>query len=272
VEGPQGRETEIHDFLDDLELGKVNRGKCISPLRQLKYLHALRAPLEFFHKPTARLALRDVEQFERALSGGKLANHFTGKPFAHNTQVDMRTLLKIFLRWRLGAARAEELAGWLDTRSRPKTPEYLKEAEVECLYSYCRTAAQKFLVAVLFDSGARAEEFHNIRFEDKAEAVAIHSTSTGDVSVCQRDRAGRWMNSHQDAEEGRFSAAVSFSLRHPSNPDSRNCQTSGVLRQSRRISYGSNQRFPNAFLFSKPYSGGTEKSRLSSKRESPAST
>jgi hypothetical protein len=78
----------------------------------------------------------------------------------------MRTLLKIFLRWRVGTARAEELAGWLDTRPRPKTPDYLKEAEVECLYSYCRTAAQKFLIAVLFDSGARAEEFHNIRFED----------------------------------------------------------------------------------------------------------
>ena len=163
---PKIVKTDLLRFLDDLGLGKVNRGKRISPARQLKYLHALRAPLEFLHKPTAHLSLRDVEQFERALVGGKLANHFTGKPFAHSTQVDMRTLLKIFLRWRLGAAEAEELAGWLDTRPRTKTPDYLKEAEVECLYSYCRTAAQKFLIAVLFDSGARAEEFHNIRFED----------------------------------------------------------------------------------------------------------
>jgi integrase len=163
---PDAVKREVHHFLDDLALGKVNRGKRISPSRQLKYLHALKAPLEFLNKSTARLTVRDIENLERALVAGRLANHFTGKPFAHSTQVDMRMLLKIFLRWQLGAARAEELAGWLDTRPRAKTPDYLKEAEVECLYSYCRTAAQRFLIAVLFDSGARAEEFHNIRFED----------------------------------------------------------------------------------------------------------
>lgn len=40
------------------------------------------------------------------------------------------------------------------------------EAEIERLYKHCRNARQRFLIAVLFDSGARAEEFHNIRFED----------------------------------------------------------------------------------------------------------
>lgn len=163
---PRTVQDELYRFLDDLELGKVNRGKRISPRRQLKYLHALRAPLEFFNKPTGKLALRDIENLERALSSGKLANHFTAKPFAHSTQVDMRLLLKIFLRWRLGSARTQELAGWLDTRSRPTTPEFLKEAEVERLYRHSRTSAQRFLIAVLFDSGARAEEFHNIRLED----------------------------------------------------------------------------------------------------------
>ena len=34
------------------------------------------------------------------------------------------------------------------------------------LYKHCRTAQHRFLIAVLFDTGARAEEFHNIRFED----------------------------------------------------------------------------------------------------------
>ena len=126
--------TELLRFLDDLGLGKVNRGKRISPARQLKYLHALRAPLEFFNKPTVSLALRDIETFERALGSGRLANRFTGKPFAHSTQVDMRMLLKIFLRWRLGPAKADALTGWLDTRHRPKTPDFLKEAEVERLY------------------------------------------------------------------------------------------------------------------------------------------
>lgn len=163
---PASVKTELYRFLDDLALGKVNRGRRISSPRRLKYLHALRPPLEFFNQPTTRISLCAVENLERALASGRLANRFTGKPFAHSTQVDLRILLKIFLRWRLGAARASNLTDWLDTRARPKTPDFLREAEIEKLYKHCRNAGQRFLIAVLFDSGARAEEFHNIRLED----------------------------------------------------------------------------------------------------------
>ena len=163
---PESVKKELLRFLDDLSLGKVNRGKRISPQRQLKYIYALRAPLEFFDRPTVKLTVRDIERFERALAAGQLANHFTRKPFAHSTQVDMRLLLRVFLRWRLGKSKADTLAGWLDTRSRPKTPDFLKETEVLKLYRHCRTAEQRFLIAILFDCGCRAEEFHNIRYED----------------------------------------------------------------------------------------------------------
>ena len=162
---PQPVKQEVLRFLEDLGIGKVNRGKKISPERQLHYLNGLRIPLEFFNKSTGRLTLRDVEAFEKALSSGQLRNKCTGQPYAHNTQVEIRKLLRIFLRWRLGAAKALTLTDWLDTHYRPKTPDYLKEVEVERLYKHCRNARQKFLIAVLFDSGARAEEFHNLRLE-----------------------------------------------------------------------------------------------------------
>ena len=163
---PKSVKSEVRRFVDDLALGKVNRGKKIQPGRQLKYLQALRTPLEFFAKPTANLKLGDIEQFERALGTGKISNRLTGKPYAHNTQVDVRMLLKIFLRWRLGVTKTNTLVGWLDTRTRFKTPDFLSENEIEMLFKHCHDSRQKFLVAVLFDSGARAEEFHNIRLED----------------------------------------------------------------------------------------------------------
>lgn len=47
-----------------------------------------------------------------------------------------------------------------------KTPEFLKESEVEKLFKACKSAQERFLVAVLFDTGARATEFHNVRMED----------------------------------------------------------------------------------------------------------
>jgi integrase len=156
----------IRRFIEELAMGKVNRGRKICEGRQAKYLDSLRLPLEFFNKPIERLTLADIERFEKALSTDVIQSRQKGKPYALNTKVDIRKAIKVFLRWRLGVIRAQKLAGWLDTRDCFKTPDYLAEAEIERLLKQCRTAEQRFLVAVLFDSGARAEEFINIRLED----------------------------------------------------------------------------------------------------------
>ena len=59
-----------------------------------------------------------------------------------------------------------DLVGWLDTRPPVKTPDFLKEEEIELLYRSCRNARERYLIAAIFDTGARAEEFLNIRYED----------------------------------------------------------------------------------------------------------
>jgi integrase len=163
---PESVRVDVLRFVDELALGKANPGKRISEGRQAKYLDSLRVPLEFFGKPLDSLALQDVEAFEKALLSNAIQSHLKSKPYADSTKVDIRKALKIFLRWRLGATKAMELAGWLDTRDRHKTPDYLSVAEIEALLKHCRTIEQRYIVAALFDSGARAEEFLNIRFED----------------------------------------------------------------------------------------------------------
>ena len=151
-------------FLNDLELGKVNKGKKISEIRRIKYTHSLKIPLFFFNKSSEELTIKDIEKFEIALSG-KIKT-IKNKPYSHNTKVDIRRALKIYLRWRLGKEKADKLTDWLDTRDIAKTPDFLKEQQVEKLFKACKTACERFLIAILFDSGARASEFHNIRFED----------------------------------------------------------------------------------------------------------
>lgn len=163
---PASVKREVLRFLEELGLGKVNRGLRISESRQTKYLDVLKIPLEFFQKPTTAIKGFDVERFEKALNADVVRSRFKNKPYAHATKTDIRRALQIYLRWRLGEAKATQLAGWLDTRDKPKTPDYLTEQEIEKLFKACKTAEQRYLVAVLFDSGARAEEFTNIRFED----------------------------------------------------------------------------------------------------------
>ena len=163
---PESTRKELLHFISELELGKVNRGRKISDAAQVKYLNMLKISLEFFRCPTTRLTVKHVEEFERALSTDRIRCKRKTSPYSHWTKIGVRKSLKVFLRWRLGPAKALGLAGWLDTRDREQTPEFLAEPEIDQLYRKCHTPEQRYLVAVLFDSGARIEEFLNIRAED----------------------------------------------------------------------------------------------------------
>ncbi|MCG3148192.1 MAG: Tyrosine recombinase XerC [Verrucomicrobiae bacterium] len=163
---PQSTRKELLQFISDLELGKVNRGRKISDAAQVKYLNMLKISLEFFQRPTARLTLKHVEEFERALSTDRIRCKRKDAGYSHWTKIGVRKALKVFLRWRLGSGKAIVLVGWLDTRDREQTPDFLTESEIEQLYRQCHTPEQRYLITVLFDSGARIEEFLNIRAED----------------------------------------------------------------------------------------------------------
>jgi len=180
---PSSVRDEVLQFLSLLRIGKINRGFRVTESRCTKYLDMLRIPLEFLNKPTESIEENDIESFERALTSGSILSRFKGKPYALNTQIDIKKALKVFLRWRLGAARCAVLAGWLDTRIIATTPEYLSEKEVEDLYHHATSTEQRFAVAVLFDSGARAEEFLNIRFED----ICIPKKDDGFVKITLKE-------------------------------------------------------------------------------------
>lgn len=162
---PEAEKKKLLKFLDELGLGKVNKGMKISESRQAKYLDMLKTPLEYFNKLSEKITLKDMEQFEKDLSSGKIQSN-REVAYSQSTKVDIRRGLKVYLRWRIGSAKADKLTDWLDTRTVTKTPDYLNEIEITKLYKNCKSAQERFLIAILFDSGARAEEFHNIRYED----------------------------------------------------------------------------------------------------------
>ncbi len=162
---PEDTKKSIIRFLEELELGKVNKGIKISEARQSKYLDLLKLPLEYWNKPESKLTIKDIEKFEKDLSSGKIKS-IKGEAYSNSTKVDFRRALKVYLRWKVGETKANNLTDWLDTREVKKTPDYLKESEIIQLYKHAKNASERFLIAVLFDSGARATEFHNIRYED----------------------------------------------------------------------------------------------------------
>jgi len=179
---PSAEKAALLRFLDDLALGKVNRGKRITELRQWKYIDVLKPALEFFGKSTKTITPKDVERFERSLASGTLKSR-KELPYSHASKVDIRRALQIYLRWRIGRIKSENLTGWLDTRTVFKTPDFLKEQQIEKLYKACKSPRERFLIAVLFDTGARATELHNIRYED----IEIPTTTGNHVKVALRE-------------------------------------------------------------------------------------
>lgn len=157
--------SDLVKFLSALGSGKVNKGKQISERTRVKYISLLKAPLMFWNKPLNKITLKDVEAFDKELTQDKLKSE-KKKPYSYNMKVDIRIALKTLFKWKLGIEKGIALTDFLDTRDVRKTPDYLKESEVERLYKACKSAHERFLIAVLFDTGARAEEFLNIRYED----------------------------------------------------------------------------------------------------------
>lgn len=152
---PKSTIKEVRVFIDKARIGQVNEGKKLSESTLSKYLSLLRFNLEAINKTTSKIIKADIEKYEKKLSDRNI-----------RTAGDYRINLQIFLRWKLGKAKQEQLSGWLDTKRKRKTPEYLKESEINKLYKGCKSPKERFLIAVLFDSGARIEEFMNIRYED----------------------------------------------------------------------------------------------------------
>ena len=152
---PETTKKEIIDFIAKGSIGQVHEGKRLSNRTLSKYLSLLKHSLELIKKQTSKLTKEDIEKFDKKLVKENLAS-----------VTDYRRTLRVFLAWRLGEDKAKKLAGWLDTRDKNKTPDYLSQQEVELLFKNCKNPSERFLVAVLFDSGARAEEFLNIRYED----------------------------------------------------------------------------------------------------------
>jgi integrase/recombinase XerD len=223
-------------FLQDLEIGKVNRGKRISKGRQLKYLDILKIPFTFWNKDLSKINLKDIEEFERAISSNEILS-FKNKPFSNESKRDIKIALKIYLKWKLGEAKSIELCGWLDTRRIAKTPDYLKESEVVELYKACKNAKERYLLALLFDSGARAEEFINIRYEDielpsngenfvkitlkeeysktKGRVISLYwKYSLEAVRGYLRERELKGLKSTDQVFEGTYDSARFFLMRH----------------------------------------------------------
>jgi len=172
---PQKEKKYVKDFFRDYELGKItNRVAERGSLEP--YTYYLKRGLEFLNKPSEELTEKDIDDLSMALLKDKLKSErkapngkVIGTPLSEGIKVQIRRILSQYIGWRLGDdLKALKFVKNLKVRTRQKqrTPNFLSEEEIDKLYFNCKNAEERFLIAVLFSSGARRGEFYNIRRSD----------------------------------------------------------------------------------------------------------
>lgn len=163
-------QIQILAFLRDCALGKtlkVRGRKKLGPGRCLKYLGILKYLSVTLGKDFDGVRQEDMERFVGDLQSNLLLSK-KGRHFSDETKADILKAVKKFWKWKDGDNRAyPELVDWIDTTVGYKEIPALSREEVEIMVDRCAGLRDKALLMVLFDSGARAEEFLNVRLKQE---------------------------------------------------------------------------------------------------------
>lgn len=160
----------VMKHLKELSNGEVT-GKIVSEKRQRKLLDMFVIFFNYYKKPSSTLTLDILKKFKEDLLNDRIKK-INGDNYADTTKEDLIETIRRYLEceypnkipgWNL---KSMAFRKWFRIRPKKKTPEILEESEIEELIEKSKTIEGKFLIAVLFDSGCRIEEFLNLRYED----------------------------------------------------------------------------------------------------------
>jgi site-specific recombinase XerD len=167
----------IQDFLHDCELGKTiltGQKRQLGPARLLKYLFLLRHLAVWLKKDFDALTEHEMETFVLDLERDRITSK-SGKPYRANTKRDLKIALRKFYKWLLGGNETyPPIVRWIDTRDIHIEIPCLRKEEIDRMSELAHTPRDRAILWMLFDSGARAEEFLNTRLRNLEEMKDEH--------------------------------------------------------------------------------------------------
>jgi integrase len=159
---PRNKEIILR-FISDCKLGKTIKGKSKKKIREprlIKYLYILKALSKWLNKPFDDV---NQEEMEKLILGIEENVYKNREPnYSEETKLDYKKVLKKFYKW-LGRS---ELLEFVDMSFQKKDVPAITREEMEKLVNSTPESILKAAIIVLFDGGARAEEFLNLRIKD----------------------------------------------------------------------------------------------------------
>ncbi|OGN61234.1 MAG: hypothetical protein A3F40_04085 [Chlamydiae bacterium RIFCSPHIGHO2_12_FULL_27_8] len=163
-------EKEYKSVLDWIRQVTIEKG--LTERRQLRLINDMVLFFKIYKKPTDKISREELESFKEKLLNDKITKQ-DGKPYKETIKEGLTESLVRYFEYNYPkkinsfiSKTNKPLRKWFIIRSKKKTPEILTEQEIKKLYKEAKPLWQKYAIAVLFDSGARIEEFLNFRFED----------------------------------------------------------------------------------------------------------
>jgi len=157
----------ILKFLRDCELGKtIKKGqkKKIGAGRCLKMLTMLKTMSLWLGRPFDKVTQDDMEAMIIGLERDKFKG--SKKKYSDNTKADLKKILRKFYKWLWGNNETyPEIVSWIDTSAKDVEIPALRKEENEKMIELCPSIRDKAIIMILFDSGARIEEFLNVRLK-----------------------------------------------------------------------------------------------------------
>jgi len=162
----------IIKFLDASSIGQTARlnasTKQVGVRARLKNLYLLKIVTKFIKRDLDKITKEDMEKLIKALNENKLKKS-SGQKFAEKTKSNIKITFISFLRYNLPEKKYNELTSWIETKCKEVEISALEEEEIKTLISKCPEFKHRVLIALLFATGSRIEEFLNIRLGDVTE-------------------------------------------------------------------------------------------------------
>jgi integrase len=153
----------LNRFVWDCKLGKTVKGRAkkkIGKLRILKYIYILRVVSRWLGKPFDEVTPDEMEKLVFNIEENVYRKR--NGNFSDQTKLDYKKTLKKFYKW-LGKT---ELVEFMDMSVKPKDVPAITREEAERMVNSTSNICLKATLMVLFDGGARADEFLNLRIKD----------------------------------------------------------------------------------------------------------
>lgn len=168
----------IIQFLKDAEIGKTilkGQKRKIKPGRLQRMLGILlKMDREWFKKPFNKVSEDDMYNFILNLERGIIKSS-KGESYTWETQSTIKKFIRKYYKYLLGEGENyPKLVQFIDTSTRMLEVKGISKQENDMLIENSSKLTYRFILAMLYDSGARIEEFYNIKKSDLIRENGIY--------------------------------------------------------------------------------------------------